>query len=226
MQQVYWETQDIQQEFDVSVWLSLQKGHTIKQAYARAKFQTIDFKRKQLKEHFRQWCDVCGRDYWIGVYQCTNCGSGEFTHYPTQDYPLHDPGVSRYDDPAAVALSRIEMEQFRKFIKPHCSGKYDWYIFEALIDGQSLHQIAETFGLDDSHMGFRFRRLKKLYKYFSEGKEFHHVNKTQKISKETFVYRKGKTPSVIPTWFLVRGGNPDDYHKSDGVIPEILLEEE
>ena len=222
---VYWETQDIQQEFDISIWLSLKRGYSTKQAYARAKFQTMDYKQTQLKEHFRKRCNECGRDYWIGVYQCTNCGSGEFTRYQIQDYPLHDPWISKHGDPADVALGRIELEQFREFIKPHCTGKYDWYIFEAALNGLGLRRIAKTFGVDDAHIGVRFRRLKQFYKDFSEGREIHNVNKTKNMAKKTFIYRKGKNPGIMPTRVLVRGGNPDDYCETDRDVPEVLLKE-
>lgn len=202
----HWCCEDIKQVFAMEEWLSMQQGYTQNQARTHAKYEVNLYKRKQLKHHFRKTCNNCGKEISFTTTACYICGYNRFTSVPKRQYPetIPDkPGL--FPDPGDVAVGHIELVQFRAFITPYLSGRYDLYLFEAMLDKQPVAEIARTFEVHRSAFQYRINRIRRLYKNFCNGEEPSDADKTLKISKTAFVYRKGKAPLRLPTRLLVSG---------------------
>jgi len=220
----HFDTEDIHQEFDMSMWESKQKGFNRYQALSKAKFKVWDYKRAQLKQHFRKACE-CGKNHSFTVTACPKCHGTTFERVPIREYPetlYHDKKITSGDqknpDPADIALASIEQQQFRAYIIPYCNGKYDMYMFDALMDGQKLSDLEKIFGCTSQNFDRRFAKLKQLYKSFTGGK---YEDPPKRYSKETAVYNKTKGPT-----FLYRGvlGAPcDTFEALSAHLPSIVL---
>ncbi len=221
----HYDTEDIHQVFDISMWESEQAGFNRYQALAKAKFKVWDYKRSQLKQHFRKKCVDCGKNYSFTVTACWVCHCTTFERVPIREYPevlYYDKRMTTGDrklpEPEDVALTSIEQQQFRTYIIPYCNGKYDIYIFDALMDGQTLSEAAKALGGIPQDFDRRLIKLKQLYKSFTGGK---YEDPPTTYSKKAFVYNKGKDPTFVSRRIL--GAPCDTFEALSAHLPSVVL---